>query len=304
MAAGRRGRRRASARASPARRRAAGAGALALAGADPAGQADRRRRRSRPRLDAAGADCSRIVALTAVRVDDKERFATLADIAAIREAIMCVGARLVIVDPLMAYLNPDTHIDADVRSRLAPLAKLAAELGVAVVAIRHLNKSRGGSPLYRGGGSIGIVAAARSGLLVAPDPDDATGERRILACTKSNLVRVEWIEETAHTASQLLAAPTGDDERGAMDEAKDWLRSALMTGARPSKDLQREARGAGIADITLRRAREALGIRPQRVGYGSAGEWMWALPTTAEQASSEPKMLNMPIDAHPKSMSI
>ncbi|MBI4506415.1 MAG: AAA family ATPase [Chloroflexi bacterium] len=276
----------------------------------------------RPRLDAAGADCSRIVALTAVRVDDKERFATLADIAAIREAIVRVGAKLVIIDPLMAYIATDAHVDADVRSRLAPLTKLAAELGVAVVVIRHLNKAGGGNALYRGGGSIGIIAAARSGLLVARDPEDATGERRILACTKSNLakmppalayrivanadgaVRVEWIEETAHTASQLLAAPTGDDERGAMDEAKDWLRSELMTGARPSKVLQREARGAGIADITLRRAREALGIRPQRVGYGSAGEWMWALPTTAEQASSKPKMLNMPIDAHPKSMSI
>ncbi|MBI4506293.1 MAG: AAA family ATPase [Chloroflexi bacterium] len=277
----------------------------------------------RPRLDAAGADCSRIGALTAVCADDKERFATLGDIAVIREAIARLGervdARLVVIDPLMAYIATDAHVDADVRSRLAPLTKLAAELGVAVVVVRHLNKAGGGNALYRGGGSIGIIAAARAGLLVAPEPGDATGERRILACTKSSLakmppalayrieagaagaVRITWLGETAHTASQLLASPAGDDERDAVAEACGFIREALMDGPRPSNDLQREARAAGIADHTLRRARESLGIRPQRLGFGSAGEWMWALP---EQASREPKMSKMPIDAHPLGMGI
>ena len=73
--------------------------------------------------------------------------------------------------------------DQDVRA-LAPLARLAERLVVAVVIVRHLTKnSSEGNPLYRGGGSIGFVGAARSGLLIASDPDDETGESRIIAST-------------------------------------------------------------------------------------------------------------------------
>jgi hypothetical protein len=276
----------------------------------------------RPRLDAAGADCSRIVALPAIRVPDgaaaRERMPHLGDIAALRAAIKHADAKLVIVDPLMAYVAADAHVDADVRSRLAPLANLVAEMGAAIVLVRHLTKGGGGQPLYRGGGSIGIIAAARAGLLVAPDPDDPEGRRRVLAVTKDNLAelppalvyridadahgvpRIAWLGETTHTATQLLAAPAGDDERSALDEAKRFLRDLLADGPVAADAVWREARRADIAEATLRRAKAALRVEAVRVGgFGAAGCWLWRLP---EQASEQLKAIKNCLGDHPSRM--
>jgi hypothetical protein len=95
---------------------------------------------------------------------------------------------VVVIDPLMAFLSGqvDSHRDQDVRRVLASLAYMASRTGAAVVFVRHTNKGTG-SALDRGSGSIGIVGAARAGLLVAPDPDDEG--RRILAMSKSNLAK-------------------------------------------------------------------------------------------------------------------
>jgi hypothetical protein len=145
----------------------------------------------RPRLEAAGADCRRIVALTGIGMGSAaHRLPTLRDVAAIAEAIGRVAAKLVTIDPLVAYLpsKVNAHHDAHMRGVLVALADLAARTEAAVVVVRHLNKRNDtGNPLYRGGGSIGIIGAARSGLLVARDPDDPTGTRRVLASTKCNL---------------------------------------------------------------------------------------------------------------------
>src|SRR5262249_61214174 len=101
-----------------------------------------------------------------------------------------VCARLVVVDVLAAYLSGqvDSYRDADVRRALHPLARLAEETGSVVLVLRHLSKSGGTNALYRGGGSIGIIGAARVGLLAAIDPED--DGRRVLAVTKSNLAAI------------------------------------------------------------------------------------------------------------------
>jgi hypothetical protein len=257
-----------------------------------------------PRLLAAGADLERIVALQGVRDGDGERPAALpGDLAALREAIATTSAALVIVDPLVAHLAPATNAyrDQDVRRALAPLAALAGETGACVVAIRHLRKAAGDTnPLYRGGGSIGIIGAARVGLLVAADPDDP--DRRVLAAAKSNLAalppalgyrlveagggvaRVEWMGPVAHTAAALLAAPAGSDERGALVEAREWLAAELAGGGRPANEVLAAARAAGIAERTLRRARADLRVIARRAGFGRGGRWEWALPDAADIA--------------------
>ncbi len=245
----------------------------------------------RPRLEAAGADCTLIASLTDIRDEKGCRLPTVWDLAAITEALKAVNAVLLVIDPLVAYLggNVNSYRDQDVRSALAPLATLAERAGIAVVVIRHLNKTDGPNPLYRGGGSIGIIGAARAGLLVATDPEDE--DRRVLATTKSNLsakpaslayrlkadaedrLRIEWEGESDLSAGQLLCQPRGEEERSALEEACAFLRDILDGGPLASRQVKREAREAGIAERTLWRARARLGVETRKVGTS----WEWAL---------------------------
>jgi hypothetical protein len=255
----------------------------------------------RPRLDAAGADAARVLALDCcIPEGDAVRLPILPqDAPHVRCAIRRMGARLVIIDPITAYLGGDTntHKDQDVRRALHPLAVMAEETGAAVLVVRHLNKAAGANPLYRGGGSIGIIGAARSGLLVAKDPDNP--DRRVLASTKCNLakmpaslafdlstadngaLRVGWIGESAHTAESLLAAPRDDEDKGAVQEAVEVLRSILANGPVEADAVKREARKAGLSERTLWRAKAALDVSARRVGFGEKGVWQWYLPSQA-----------------------
>jgi len=164
----------------------------------------------RPRLEAAGADLTRVVAVTAVPGPRGLRPPRLPfDSLAIIRIVNAHAARLLVVDPLMAYLDAavTAYRDQTVRAALAPLTLLADRAGVAVVVVRHLTKTGAASSLYRGGGSIGIIAAARSGLLVALDPHDPTGQRRVLATTKGNLAQPAPALIYTLEASPTLPAP-------------------------------------------------------------------------------------------------
>jgi hypothetical protein len=259
-----------------------------------------------PRLKAAGANLERTKILQTVPSGSGERQPDIpADIAAIEAAAVSVGAKLIIVDPLMAFLAPQTtnaYKDQDVRRALSPLAAMAERIGSAVLVVRHLNKSADASPIYRGGGSIGIIGAARSGLLVARDPDDETGVSRVLAATKVNLgplprslryslephgesIRVQWAGESEHFAASLLAEAASVEGRTTQDEAVDFLRSFLEGGEAPAEEAWRRARAAGFADRTLDRAKSRLGIKARRKGYGRDGKWIWALPDASKDAT-------------------
>jgi hypothetical protein len=263
----------------------------------------------RPRLEAAGADLARVAALTLVADAPStrrgrrpaspaaSRLPTLADFDAIRRAIIRVGAALVVVDPIMAYLprGVDSGKDADVRALLTQLAALADAEQVTILAVRHLNKSGAGNPLYRGGGSIGIIGAARSGLLVAPDVDDPSNARRVLASTKANLarapvslayhleaadngaLRVAWDGPTEHTASGLLdaARQREHDRPTAVGDACAVLQQILADGPLPAAPVLQETRASGVSLRTLRRAAALLGIRPRKDGHSG---WTWSLP--------------------------
>jgi hypothetical protein len=253
----------------------------------------------RPRCDAAGADASRVACRQLIlETTGVLRMPTLADLSQIEQDIAAVDARLVIIDPIMAYLPVGTksHVDADVRRVLAPLADLAERTGAAIVALRHLNKTDGGNPLYRGGGSIAFTGAARSVLLAARDPDDETGARHVLAATKSNLgkkppalayhieeadngsSRIVWDGAARYTADELLASPD-PEERGALADAIAFLRDLLTDGPCRAGDVKQKARQAGIAERTLHRAKERLKIRAERFGAVTDAHWEWRLPS-------------------------
>jgi hypothetical protein len=253
----------------------------------------------RPRLEAAGADLDRIEVLTACRdAQGRPRPPIIPDdISTIREVLRRSRARLVVIDPLMAYLSGrvDSHRDQDVRGALHQLAEAAEESKAAVVIIRHLNKAAGGHALYRGGGSIGIIGAARAGLLVAPDPKDET--LRVLAMTKSNLgpippslsyrlvqagdvSQVEWLGISESSARDLLMIESSSsDSSGARSDAEGFLLELLAEGPVAAKSAISQAREAGIAPRTLQRARAGLGVRTTKTGgrFGGENAWYWEL---------------------------
>ena len=143
-----------------------------------------------PRLDAAGADSSRVHALTAIRqIDGTDRHLDLGhDVPQLEAAIQQVHPLLVIIDPLSAYLGrTDTWKDSEVRALLSPLAALAERHGCTIAGVMHLSKTSGRKALHRLMGSIGFSAAARVVLAIATDPDDDT--RRLLLPVKNNLTR-------------------------------------------------------------------------------------------------------------------
>ncbi len=142
----------------------------------------------RPRLESAGADLNRIYLWETVVSDQVTRMPAFPeDLGMLASVVNETGARLVIVDPLSAYLSArvDSWKDADIRRALTPLAVLAADLDVAIVLLRHWNKTPGTGLLYRGLGSIGLAAAARSVLAIVQHPtEDGV---RVLVSIKGNL---------------------------------------------------------------------------------------------------------------------
>ncbi len=251
----------------------------------------------RPRLDAAGADTTRVHAVQGVTMADGSlRPPTLGDIAELTELVAQTGARLLIVDVLMAYLpsGTDSHKDQDIRRVLSRLSSLAEATGCTVLLLRHLNKAKGGDPMYRGGGSIGIVGAARAGMLVARDPDD--DNVRVLASTKSNLgpepealtyqlvdanahgvARVRWLGVSTHNARALLADHDAREDSPERDEATGWLGDYLTEQGRASSaDVKTAARKERIAERTLKRAAQNLKVTYTEEGFPR--RTFWTLP--------------------------
>ena len=103
----------------------------------------------------------------------------------LESAIAQTRSRLVIIDPLMAFLSCDANGDQKVRRALGPLKRIADQANCAVIMVRHLTKRGGGNSLYRGSGSIGVVAATRSAFLIGKAPNDP--DFRALCHTKCNL---------------------------------------------------------------------------------------------------------------------
>lgn len=142
-----------------------------------------------PRLEAAGADLDRVVALEGMAFNGEQRrpWSLPGDIPHLRSAVIECGAKFIVIDPLMAFLGGqhDSYKDADVRRALHPLSDLAGETGACILVVRHLTKGgRSGKALYAGAGSIGIAGAARCVMLAADDPDTGMSA---LAVVKNNL---------------------------------------------------------------------------------------------------------------------
>jgi putative DNA primase/helicase len=261
----------------------------------------------RPRLDALGADPARVYHVGTVVEGRDERGIQLADVEALERAILQRDAGLVVIDPVSAYIGEkDSHRDSDVRGLLAPLAQLAERHRVTIVGVMHLSKGTQRAAIHRPIGSIAFVGAARVVLAVAVDPD--CEGRRLFAPIKNNLSRPAAVLAFSIPEGRLvyesqavdgidindvLRGPTVDrDERLACDE---WLQALLAEGPVLVKEIQREAKAAGMSWSTVERAKMRLRVRATKDGL--SGPWSWEFPKTVTEAFSNDGLRRIPNDS-------
>ena len=221
----------------------------------------------KPRLIEAGADLDRVLV-----IDDSEVQLTLSD-ERIEKAIIENNARLVIIDPIQAYLGADVDMNRanEVRPIFMRLGQVAQRTGCAILLIGHLNKAAGMQSLQRGLGSIDIAAAVRSVMFIGKLKHDPT--MRILTHEKSSLAPpgtslafslgdeggFRWVGEYDITADEMLSGIEPQRETKTQ-QAKDLI-CALLTGGRQvfSEDIDKAALERGIPGRTVRDAKRELG---------------------------------------------
>jgi hypothetical protein len=212
------------------------------------------------------------------------------------EALARTRARLVVIDPIVAFLEPSIldSSDQSVRRALLPLAQLAAKHCCVILLIRHLNKRGGSRSLYRGSGSIGFLSACRSGWLIARDPLEP--QRCVLAQVKNNLAPAQpslayvvtphatdpptlsWLGTTTWTADQLLASAKSTLPNAQRDRACDFLTLFLADSPRTSREVWAAARDRDLSERTIERAKKDLSIRSVRVYAQDKRTSYWLLP--------------------------
>ena len=221
----------------------------------------------KPRLIEAGADLDRVLV-----IDDSDVQLTLSD-ERIEKAIVENNARLVIIDPIQAYLGADVDMNRanEVRPIFMRLGQVAQRTGCAILLIGHLNKAAGMQSLQRGLGSIDIAAAVRSVMFIGKLKHDPT--MRILTHEKSSLAPpgaslafslgdeggFRWVGEYDITADEMLSGIEPQRETKTQ-QAKDLICTLLAGGKQVlSEDIDKVALERGIPGRTVRDAKRELG---------------------------------------------
>ncbi len=228
----------------------------------------------KPRLLAAGADCSKIHT-----INERVNTITMTD-ERVELNVMEIGAKLLILDPIQAYLgaNVDMNKANEIRPIFSQLGRIAEDNNCAVVLIGHKGKNQAYSDINALLGSMDQVAAARSVLTVMQHPKDV--KQSVIAHTKSSLApkgqmlafhingegKIEWGDFVDIGAnSQVALSKSG--------EAKEFLREFLSENSKPQTDVMNAAKALGIAKRTLDKAKAELGIKSSKV----QNQWFWKL---------------------------
>ena len=224
----------------------------------------------KPRLVEAGADLSRVMV-----IDDTEEALTLSD-DRIEKAIRQNQVRLLIIDPVQAFIGADVDMNRanEVRPIFMRLGQVAQRTGCAILLIGHLNKAAGTQSTYRGLGSIDITAAVRSLLFIGKLKDSPT--TRVLIHEKSSLAPpgqslafslgdekgFEWIGAYDITADELLAGTDTAKTESKTAQAQMLILELLANGKRmPSAELEKAVNERGISSRTMRTAKSRIGDR-------------------------------------------
>lgn len=238
----------------------------------------------KPRLVAAGADCRNIAF-----IDEDVYSGMTLDDESIREAIIEWKPCLVVIDPIQSYIGNDSDLQMAGKARklMRRIGMWASTYNCAIVLIGHFSKKEGAKDLYRGLGSIDVVAAARSVLQVEKSDEDE--EVRIVKQVKNSLnskgadlmfeIRpntgfqwlgvAETVESTPSSEITLETLPKTKHELAAL-----LIKKALAHGAVESMEIKRIMAEYRIGDKTMNQVKTELGIKP----YKKMRTWYWVLP--------------------------
>ena len=221
----------------------------------------------KPRLVEAGADLSRVMV-----IDDSEEALTLSD-DRIEKAVRQNHVRLVIIDPVQAFIGADVDMNRanEVRPVFRKLGMIAEKTGCAIVLIGHLNKSSGAQSTYRGLGSIDIMAAVRSLIFIGKVRKDPT--TRVLIHEKSSLAPpgetmafklgdeegFRWVGAYEISADELLDEKEGKATETKLERGAKLIRELLADKKEISiRELDEKAKEQGISGRTMRDVRSRM----------------------------------------------
>ena len=255
------------------------------------------------RATGAGADLTRIIMLEEVTEHGRRVPFGLQHLGLLAQQLeQEPDIAMVVIDPITALLpGIDSHRDSDIRTALQPLATMAEKASVAVLLVMHLNKGEHISALHRLSGSIAFGALARSVLFLGTH---AISGRKAIDTLKHNLARgkpdpvefalteegFRWVGTAPELTEGAIRASQIRANKGSQGEgAEEFLRSYLAEKPMNSTMVYAEAKTRGISDMTLKRAKERLGVKATKHGIGEGAMWKWNLPdlepppTTSEE---------------------
>jgi hypothetical protein len=250
----------------------------------------------KPRLEKLGANTKNIfVHPQPEYLDDK-------GLAFVEYHLQILKPKLLIIDPLQCYLgSKDMNKANETRSLLAPLAELASKYNCAVLIVRHLKKGADKS-IYRGMGSIDILAAARSVLLVGCNQSNK--EERAIIHSKCNIAKrgptqgyqvvdgvFKWTGQSDLTECDLLQSDVTAKVKteSAVEEAEEFLLTLLKKDDAPSSQVFKEGAELGISKSAIKRAKSRLGIKSEKIG----NIWLFRLEGDQEAQGSNQKLLSL-----------
>ena len=221
----------------------------------------------KPRLVEAGADLSRVMV-----IDDSEEVLTLSD-DRIEKAVRQNHVRLVIIDPVQAFIGADVDMNRanEVRPVFRKLGMIAEKTSCAIVLIGHLNKSSGTQSTYRGLGSIDIMAAVRSLIFIGKVKKDPT--TRVLIHEKSSLAPpgetmafklgdeegFRWVGAYEISADELLDGKEGKATETKLERGAKLIQELLVDKNEISiRKLDDKAKEQGISGRTMRDVRSRM----------------------------------------------
>ena len=245
----------------------------------------------KPRLEACGAECKNIAFIdegvySGLTIDDER----------LREAILEFRPRLVVIDPIQAYVENDSDLMSASKARrlMRRMGIWASMYGCAIVVIGHMNKRGGQKDLYRGLGSIDLVASARSVLQVERREDDTL--IRIVHHVKSSAVPngpdfsfeirpdtgFQWLkmeeQDSPSSGEPIMDLPKNKHELAAF-----LITQALKNGPVETTEIRRVLSANRIGQKIMNDAKDALGIKP----YRKMRRWYWSMPSDSVESDTK-----------------